>query len=354
MKQKLKQKNYIGFGVGLFLLLIMLAVFTLSVGAMKLPAHHTAQIVLGKLTALGNAAAGENLLTPFKANEIAVIWEIRLPRVLCGMFIGGGLAVAGTVFQAILRNPLADPYTLGVSTGAAFGASVAILCNVLWAMVLPVTVCSMATALVTLAAVIAIAQKSGGLASHNLIISGIIVGSILSSGISFLKMMAGENVSAIVFWLMGSLSSRQWSDVAIVAPIVTLCTLLAFYWGKDLDIMLLGDETALSLGVNANRIRLLYLILGACITAACVSVSGIIGFIGLVVPHILRFRFTPYNRVLIPLSALVGAILLCLADNASRLLCAGEIPVGVLTTLIGGPFFVYIFIRRKNYGSSSY
>ncbi len=343
MKQKSKQKNYISLGIAILVLLVMLTLLTLSMGAMNLPATHVAQIIFGKLT------FNENLLSKFRANEIAVIWEIRFPRVLCGIFVGGGLAVAGTIFQAILRNPLADPYTLGVSTGAAFGASLAILCNVIWAIALPITACAMAVALLTLTAVIVIAQKGGGMASQNLIISGIIVGSILSSGISFLKMMAGENVSAIIFWLMGSLSSRQWEDVAIVAPIVTLCSIIAFYWGTDLDIMLLGDESALSLGVHPNRIRMLYLILGACITAACVSVSGIIGFIGLVIPHILRFRLTPYNRILIPLSSLFGAIVLCLADNVSRLLSSGEIPVGVLTTLIGGPFFIYIFIRRKKY-----
>jgi len=309
------------------------------------------KLEFGKILRILWAMLTKNAAVPslFKANEVAVIWEIRLPRILCGMFVGGGLAVAGAIFQAILCNPLADPYTLGVSTGAAFGASLAILCSVLWDIALPVTAVSMAMAFLTLLLVIFIAKKGGGLASENLIISGIIISSILSSGISFLKMMAGENVGAIVFWLMGSLSSRHWTDVFTVAPVVTLGLGIAFYFANDLNIMLLGDESAQALGINTGRTRLIYLIIGACITAACVAVSGIIGFIGLVIPHMLRFRLTSNNRALLPLSALAGAIILSIADNATRLLSAGEIPVGVLTTLIGGPFFIYVFVRRKKY-----
>ncbi len=338
-----KTKNYILLGVGMLFVLLILVVITLHMGAMKLELSKIPRILWAILTRDTTA------LSLFKANEIAVIWEIRLPRILCGMFVGGGLAVAGAVFQAILCNPLADPYTLGVSTGAAFGASAAILCSILWGITVPVTAASMITAFFTLLLVIFIAEKGGGLASQNLIISGIIISSILSSGISFLKMMAGENVGAIVFWLMGSLSARHWTDVLTVAPIVTLGSAAAFYFANDLDIMLLGDESAQSLGINTGRTRLIFLIIGACITAACVAISGIIGFVGLVVPHMLRFRLTSNNRVLIPLSALAGAILLSIADNATRLLSAGEIPVGVLTTLIGGPFFIYVFMRRKKY-----
>ena len=201
-------------------------------------------------------------------------------------------------------------------------------------------------AFLTLIFVILIAQKGGGMLSSNLIISGIIVSSILSSGISFIKMIAGENVSAIVFWLMGSLSSRQWSDVKLVAPIVLIGGLIAWIFADDLNIMVLGDETAQTLGVNTRRIRLLYLIVGSSVTAACVAVSGIIGFIGLIVPHTLRFWISGNNRVLLPLSALTGALILSLADNATRLFSTSEIPVGVLTTLIGGPFFIYIFLRK--------
>lgn len=337
-------KRYLCIGSILFVILCTLALWQLHLGAMKIELSHVWGIVWSHIT-------HKDTVLPYPANEIAVIWDIRLPRILCGILVGAGLATAGTIFQAILRNPLADPYTLGVSTGAAFGASVAILFQIILGVYFPITVFSMFFAFFTLLLVLFIANRGGGFASQNLVISGIIVSSILSSGISFLKMAAGENVGAIVFWLMGSLSSRQWMDVALLSPIVTFGILIAFYFADDLDIMVLGDETALSLGVNTTKLRLIYLVIGACITAACVAVSGVIGFIGLVVPHLLRFRLSASNRILIPLAAFSGGILLSIADFGARFLFSGELPVGVLTTLIGGPFFIYIFIRREKYVS---
>ena len=160
-------------------------------------------------------------------------------------------------------------------------------------------------------------------------------------------MLAGENVSAIVYWLMGSLGSKGWSDVFLIAPVVLVASILAFLFSNDLNVMSLGSRNALSLGVNVKRIRLLYLVLASAITAGCVSVCGVIGFVGLVVPHVLRFSLTSDNRLLLPLCALLGGALLCAADNVTRLISNGEIPVGVLTTMLGGPFFIYIFLRRK-------
>ena len=159
-------------------------------------------------------------------------------------------------------------------------------------------------------------------------------------------MAAGEEVSAIVFWIMGSLVSRQWKHVLLVMPTVFIGTLISWAFANDLNVMTLGDTEAQSLGVNTKQIRLLYLVLGSFLSAACVSVSGVIGFVGLIVPHLLRMWLTADNRVLIPLAALLGGLLLMLADNATRLLAGGEIPVGVLTTLLGGPFFLYIFSRK--------
>lgn len=335
-----KSKKYLFQALILLTFILLLLVLTLSMGAMDIHPETIIRIIIGKIT------ANPELLQTIKPNQIAVVWDIRLPRILCGIFVGAGLSISGVIFQSLLRNPLADPYTIGVSTGAAFGASLAILLNIIYGVFFSTTAFAFLFAFLTLIFVILIAQKGGGMLSSNLIISGIIVSSILSSGISFIKMIAGENVSAIVFWLMGSLSSRQWSDVKLVAPIVLIGGLIAWIFADDLNIMVLGDETAQTLGVNTRRIRLLYLIVGSSVTAACVAVSGIIGFIGLIVPHTLRFWISGNNRVLLPLSALTGALILSLADNATRLFSTSEIPVGVLTTLIGGPFFIYIFLRK--------
>ncbi len=314
----------------------------LGVGAMQLDAQKVMGILWAKLS--GNRI----LLERYRPSEIAIVWDIRLPRILCALFVGMGLAIGGTIFQSLLCNPLADPYTLGVSTGAAFGASLAIYLGVAYALQIPTTVAAFLFAFLTLVMVIIIAQRGGGMLSSSLIISGIIVSSIFSSGISFLKMLAGENVSAIIFWLMGSLSACTWKDVYTVAPAVLVAGILAYFFADDLNIMTMGDDAAQALGVPTGRIRLLYLILGSVVTAACVAVSGIIGFIGLVVPHILRFWLTSDNRALLPLSALTGGLLLLLADSAARVLSSGEIPVGVLTTLLGGPFFIFVFLRHSD------
>lgn len=336
-----KKRTHLLVGLILAAVIFGAAIFLLGVGAMDLNAEKIIGILWGKLS------QNNTLLEQFRSNEIAIVWEIRLPRILCAFFVGMGLAVGGTIFQSLLSNPLADPYTLGVSTGAAFGASLAIYFGMTYGLSIPTTPTAFLFALLTLAVVIVIAQKGGGMLSSSLIISGIIVSSIFSSGISFLKMLSGENVSAIVFWLMGSLSACSWNDVSTIAPVVLGCGALAYYFSDDLNIMTMGDEAAQALGVPTKRIRLLYLVLGSCITAACVAVSGIIGFVGLVVPHILRFWLTSDNRTLLPLSALTGGLLLLLADSAARVFASGEIPVGVLTTLLGGPFFILVFLRHS-------
>lgn len=332
---------YCVIGAGMLLLLLLFSVVMVGQGPMDIGAGRTLQILMAK--AVGDPGA----LQGIKANQVAVVWEIRLPRILCSSIVGMGLSMTGVIFQSLLLNPLADPYTLGVSTGAAFGAALAILVNVMWGIVISATGMAFGAAFCTLWAVILIARRGGGLFSANLIISGIIVGSILSSGLSFIKVLAGENVSAIIFWLMGSFAASQWKDVLLAAPFVLAGGLLAFWMADDLNVMTLGEAGASALGVHTQRVRFFYLVIGSCITAACVAVSGIIGFVGLIVPHMLRFWLTADNRVLLPLSGLLGALLLTVADNAARMLFAGEIPVGVLTTLLGGPFFIYLFVHRK-------
>jgi iron complex transport system permease protein len=264
------------------------------------------------------------------------------------ILVGSSLAVSGAVFQSLLMNPLADSYTIGVSTGAAFGAVVAIYLNLFISKhLLPITPFAFVGALLTLLLVIKIATRNGYLSATNLIISGIIVSSILSAAISFLKSAAGEQVSAIIYWLMGNLAARTWQQVLLAFPFVLCGTIVCTYFAGDLNILSLGEQESRALGVDVKKIRMLYVITASLMTAVSVSVSGIIGFIGLIVPHMLRFALTSDNRALIPLSALLGGTLLLLADNVARLLFAIEIPVGVITTLFGGPFFIYIFMKRN-------
>jgi len=331
--------KYSAVFAALLFMLAVISIISISIGAMEIKTEDIFKVIFSKLSGIE---------TGVKENIAAVIWDIRLPRIICACFVGMGLAVSGVIFQGILQNPLADPYTLGISTGASFGASLAIIANLIWGIYFPTTPAALLGAFVTLIFVIFIAERGNGFESSNLIIAGIIVSSILSSGVSFIKTLAGENVGAIVFWIMGSLSSKNWNDVFLIVPISTICVIISTILAEKLDIISLGDMAANSLGVNTKKIRFIYLIIGSLITAATVSVCGVIGFIGLIVPHLLRFWITARNRLLIPLSAIFGAVLLLCADFAARTLLSGEIPVGVLTTLIGGPFFIFIFISRKN------
>ncbi|SHK40525.1 FecCD family ABC transporter permease [Tepidibacter formicigenes] len=337
-----KKKKLTIVGITLFILIIFLLILSVNLGRADIKIVEVVKIIYGKIT------FNEKILSDISKAKIAIVWNIRLPRILIAILIGWGLAVSGTVFQSLLMNPLADPYTIGVSTGAAFGAVIAIYINIfILKNPVPIIPFAFLGAILTLLLVMKIAKRNGYMSSSNLIIAGIIVSSILSAGISFLKSASGEQVSVIIFWLMGSLDSRTWNQVALSFPIITILTLICIYFSDDLNILALGEKQARALGVNTKKIRNIFLISAAMITAICVSVSGIIGFIGLIVPHMLRFSLTSDNKALIPLSALLGSLLLLFADNISRVLFNVEIPVGVITTLFGGPFFIYIFMSKN-------
>lgn len=325
-------------------LLVVMVLFTLAAvgfGRADIGIEDAAVVIYGKIT--GNADSYSHV----NGAITAIIWDIRLPRILAAIAVGGGLAVAGVVFQALLRNPLADSYTMGVSTGAAFGASIAIYFNILTQSSLPVTLLAFGGAVATLLVVMSMARVGGYVSSANLVIAGIIVSSILSAAISMVKSLAGEQVSAIVAWLIGSLAAKSWEHVVYGWPLILAACFVCYYYAEDLNVVSLGDREARSLGINASRLRTILLAAGALITAVCVAISGIIGFVGLIVPHMVRMLTGSDNKALIPLSGLTGGILLLTADTFGRSVGNIEIPVGVLTTLLGGPFFVYIFRMRN-------
>jgi iron complex transport system permease protein len=310
-------------------------------GFIKIPAAAVVKIILSKIFGSPDLISGMNEILP------VVVMDVRLPRILSAALVGGGLAMCGVVFQGILLNPLADPYTLGVSAGAAFGAALAILLNVSALGVYSVPVFAFLGAVATLGAVIYLSTGSGGLSSNNLILSGIIVAAILSAGISFLKYVADEQVAVIIFWLMGSFASKTWGDVGLTAACISAGVSVFLYFARELNLMSLGNQMASSLGVDTRRVTLILLATASVVAAVCVSVSGIIGFVGLLVPHIMRLLSGPDNRRLVPLSFLAGALLLLGADTLTRAVLPTEIPIGVLTALIGGPFFCYLFRRQS-------
>lgn len=329
---------------GLAILLIAIVISATGLGYIRIPAREVATIILDHLAAT----------TTDGANPIqqTVIMDVRLPRVLTAALVGGGLAMAGAILQAILLNPLADPYTLGVSSGAAFGAALALIANLTLLGGFSVPLFAFAGALIAVFAVLTLAASDRSYSTNSLILSGVIVAAILSAGIGFIKFLADEQVSAIIFWLMGSFASRSWNDVGLVLLVTLLTLAIALYHGRDLNIMSLGIRSSDSLGVDTVRIRKTLLVTASLVTAVSVSVSGIIGFIGLIIPHLMRLIVGPDNRKLIPASCLAGAILLLAADTVSRAVLPREVPIGVLTALIGGPFFCLIF-RQKLVGGAS-
>jgi len=321
--------------------LIFVIAFSAGMGYLDIPVRDVVKIIAARVSGQDELLAGMDALLP------VVVFDVRLPRILTAAIVGAGLAVSGTVFQGILLNPLADPYTLGVSAGAAFGASIAILMNLEFLGVYSVPLFAFLGAAGTLVLVIYLSASGGGISSGNLILSGIIVAAILSAGISFLKYVADEQVSVIVFWLMGSFGSKTWTDVGLTLSLVSAGFAVFVFFARDLNLMSLGDRTAASLGVDTRKVTILLLVTASLISAVCVSVSGIIGFVGLLVPHMMRFMTGPDNRRLIPVTLIAGAILLLCADTVTRTVLPTEIPIGVLTALIGGPFFCYIFRKRQ-------
>lgn len=326
----------------LTLLLLLAMIFAAGLGYISIKPGEIFHIILSYF--------GKQLPTSIDSSYPFVVMEVRLPRILTATIVGGGLAVAGCVFQSLLQNPLADPYTLGISSGAAFGASCALLLSIV-GISLPgyyvIPVFAFCGAILTLYGVFALSSTSTRLSSSSLILSGIIISAILSAGISFLKFLADEQVNAIIFWIMGSFIGKSWQDVTLLTLLVFPSIILVYTHSRELDIMTFGDRTSDSLGIDSKIVRRRLLIASSLATAACVSVSGIIGFVGLIVPHLVRMLVGPANRLLIPCSFLVGCILLLGADTVTRVFLPTELPIGILTALIGGPVFCYIFRRTQ-------
>lgn len=286
-------------------------------------------------------------------NVLAVVADIRAPRVCLAFLTGACLAMAGVVFQAILQNPLADPFTIGVSTGSAFGASLAIFLGLtgsgalLGLGLLPLA--ALAGGSAALAAVVILGRNAGGLGRDSLVLGGIIVSTFLAALISLLKSLDEESLPAIVFWLMGGFAGRSWAHVALLAPLAALGAAAAALWSRELDLLCLGDAQARAMGVNTARARLVLLVAASLLTAAAVSVSGVIGFVGLVAPHAVRLMLGAANRPLLAFSALLGGMTLVWSDALARtVLSQGrELPVGVVTALVGGPVFCLLLARRN-------
>ena len=314
-------------------------------GAATLAAAMLAGLALGPAgipagDVLGGAAAalglGGDRLT---ALDEAVLWELRAPRVVLGALVGGTLAIAGGAYQAVFRNPLADPDLLGAAAGAGLGATAAIV----YAGSVPLPLAAFAGATAAVAGAYALGRSAGGRETATLILAGVAMAAFLTALQTLLLQSDADNVRAVYTWLLGRLSTAGWSDVLLVLPYAAAATAVVLAHGRVLDVLRVGDDEALALGVHVGRVRLLVVGAATLGTAAAVAVSGLIGFVGIVVPHAVRLLAGSSYRTVLPLSVLFGAAFLVLADVAARTaLAPAELPIGVVTACVGAPFFVLV------------
>lgn len=287
----------------------------------------------------------------WSASHETIIILLRLPRVLLAGLVGAGLALAGTTFQGLFRNSMADPYVIGVSSGAALGAVCAMLLQSVlhFTLSMAIPLFAFVFAVLTILLVYQLACTSGKAPVMTLLLAGVAVSSLLSSLVSLLMFFSGSQLHQVVFWLMGGLSGRGWNYVYMFIPYGILGAGIMFLYARELNAMLLGEEPAQQLGIEVEKVKRRLLIAAALLTGAAVSVSGLIGFIGLIIPHMVRIMVGPDHRLLLPNVAVLGALVLILADLLARICMApDELPVGIVTALFGAPFFIYLLRKQKN------
>ena len=275
-----------------------------------------------------------------------IVWQIRVPRIILGFLAGSGLALCGCVMQAVVQNPMADPYILGVSAGATLGATGSLFLGVgivsgFWAFLGAGLACFL---------VLALSSADGKTTSVKLILAGMIVNALLTAFSNFIIAVAGnsDGIMSIKFWTMGSLTRAGWKNIGLIAVIVLLAALFFMSQARTLDGLLLGEEAAVTIGIDTFRCRLVYLLVLSLLTGALISACGTIGFVGLIIPHLARALVGTAHRRLLPVAALSGGLFMLWVDALARsLLPNTELPVGIFTALIGAPFFVYVMVRKR-------
>lgn len=322
----MKKSIYFTIAILFFFLTVIISI---SAGAVKIPL----QEIINVFTGNGDETSR------------TIIFNLRLPRIIGAAVVGMGLSVVGAFFQGLLRNPMADPYVLGISSGAAFGATIAIILGLgLFGLSFLAFISSLAVVIF----VYTISKTGSKVSMTTMLLAGIAISAFISAIISLLMLLNHDEFTRIVFWTMGGFSLTNWNSIAFSAPIIIIGSFVMYVFSRDLNAILTGEEVAEHLGVNTEFIKKIILVLGSLVTATAVSVGGIIGFVGLIVPHVSRLIVGPDNRILVPFSALSGAIFLTLADTLARfILRPTEVPIGIITATFGGPFFLYLLIKSK-------
>ncbi|BCN28789.1 FecCD family ABC transporter permease [Anaeromicropila herbilytica] len=345
----MKKRNRVRVhGVG-FLLIIILAlevILSASVGSANLSFFNSLKIIIHRIPVIGNFYD----LSDVKEVYIKIVWDIRMPRILLAGLTGCALSVVGASFQGLFKNPLADPHILGVSSGAAVGATIAMLSGMTMSfMGLGVIgIFAFLGALITVFIVYQIACVGNKISTVNIVLTGTAVSMMLSAVISLLMAFHHDQIEKVYLWTMGSFSSATWQKVSFMSFFTLVGIVGIFMFAKELDVMTIGNDSAKSLGIDTSRVKKYLIILASLLVAACVSVSGIIGFVGLVIPHCIRLISGPKHKRLLPFSALGGAIFMIFCDTIARTITApSELPVGVITAILGTPYFIYLLQHNK-------
>ena len=343
-------KSYVGKKAGILIagiiLCVVLFLITISVGAITIPLPDV-------IATIFKGPGGTGLFD-------RALWNIRIPQALTAVVAGAGLAIAGVAMQSVLRNPLASPFTLGLSNAAAFGAAVGILLfgagttgsSIADAVVVNnpylTTICAFVFSLATTAIILAIAKVRGA-TPETMVLAGVAISSLFSAGLMAIQYFVDDTqLASIVFWQFGDVSRASWSELGLITAVVLVCSLYLFFKRWDFNAIDAGEETAKGLGVNVGRTRLLGMIAASLISAIVVAFLGVIGFVGLVCPHMMRRIVGDDHRFLIPASVICGALLLLAADTVARTIIAPQVlPVAVLTSFLGAPIFIYLIIKGR-------
>lgn len=343
----IKNKNHLII-ISLFVILLLsIAIFS-TIGSVNISVMETIKIIFSNIPLINKYVD----ISSIKQSSYNIIWKIRIPRVLLGVLVGASLSVSGTTFQGMFKNPMADPYIIGISSGAALGATIAIILNLNFKIFgisfLGIPILAFIGAMLSVYLVYNLARMNNKIPVNSLLLSGVAVSQFFTAIMSFSMVIFDKDMKNIIYWTMGGLAGKGWDPVVKLSfPIIIIILIIISYY-KDLNLLLLGEESAHSMGVDVEKTKLQLIILSSFITAIVVSISGIIGFVGLIIPHTARLIFGPDHKILIPSSALIGGIFMILADTIARTIISPiEIPVGIITSLFGGPFFIYILKSRK-------
>lgn len=330
----------------LLIFLILSIIISITLGAVKIPVIDTVKIILSRIGFLSSKID----VTGIKESNIFIVLNIRLPRILLAGLVGAILSLVGTSYQAIFKNPMADPFVMGVSSGAAFGATIGIVLGLnkgVFGFGFT-SVLAFIGALITTVIVYNLARTGNKISTTSILLAGIVMSSLLSAGISLMMIFNHNELESIVSWTMGSFNGASWKQIYVIIIPTILGLVFLSSLAREMNAIVMGEEDAQNIGVNVELVKKLILITASLLAACAVSVSGIIGFVGLIVPHLFRLLFSSDHRVLLPVSVIGGAAFLIICDTLARTVVPSmEIPVGIITSVFGGPFFLYLLKKVK-------